>query len=114
MRTLFLALGFALVAMPARAQTIQPADAQAHAGQTVTVEGAVSGVHKIASGVTFVDMGGHYPDNTFTAIILPDDASKFPDINSLNGKTVDISGPVTLYKGRPEIVLTNAAQIKAK
>ncbi len=96
------------------AQTLQPAEAQAHAGQTVTVEGAVSNVHKISNGITFIDMGGKFPDNTFTAVILAADAAKFPDMDSLNGKTVDVTGQVRLYKGKPEILLKDPAQIKAK
>jgi hypothetical protein len=115
MRTLVLALGFAVTAVSARAQTtILPADAQAHVGQTVTIEGVVGNVHKIAAGLTFIDIDGRYPENAFTAVILPDDAGKFPDVASLNGKTVDITGPVRLYKGKPEIILNDAAQIKAK
>ena len=128
MRTLVLALvlSFGCALTPARAQTqapaqaqpsaqtLQPAEAQAHAGQTVTVEGAVSNVHKIPNGITFIDMGGKFPDNTFTAVILAADATKFPDVDSLNGKTVDVTGQVRLYKGKPEILLKDPAQIKAK
>jgi DNA/RNA endonuclease YhcR with UshA esterase domain len=114
MRKLILALCFVVTAGSARAQTVQPADAKAHVGQTVTVEGVVSNVHKISSGVTFIDMGGRFPDNVFTAVILSADAKKFPDVSSLNGKTVDITGAVQLYKGKAEILLTEAAQIKAK
>jgi exonuclease VII large subunit len=114
MRALVLALGFAVIAVSARAQTVQPADAKAHVGQTVTIEGAVSNVHKVPSGVTFIDMGGQFPDNVFTAVILAKDAGKFPDVSALNGKTVDITGRVQLYNGKPEILLTDAAQIKAK
>ena len=65
MRTLMLALGFVLAAMPARAETISPADVKAHAGQTVTVEAAISDVHTGRSGVTFIDVGGRYPDSRF-------------------------------------------------
>ncbi len=114
MKALVIAFGVALTATPAPAQTIQPADAKAHVGQTLTVEGTVSDVHTTASGMTFIDMGGHYPDNVFTAVIFPDDASKFPDVDSLEGKTMDITGPMRLYKGRPEIILKSADQIKAK
>jgi DNA/RNA endonuclease YhcR with UshA esterase domain len=59
-------------------------------------------------------MGGKFPDNTFTAVILAADAAKFPDMDSLNGKTVDVTGQVRLYKGKPEILLKDPAQIKAK
>src|SRR5271154_2050690 len=86
--------GLALAAAPAFAQSIAAADAQTHVGQTVTVEGAVSDVHQIPNGITFIDIGGHYPDNVFTAVILADDAKKFPDMMSFNGKTVDITGAV--------------------
>ena len=115
MRRFSLALGFALIATPACAQTIRPADAGAHVGQTITVEGVVSEIHTSASsGTTFIDMGGHYPDNVFTAVIFPDDARAFPNVGMLNGKTVDVIGPIRLYQGRPEIVLKAASQLKSR
>jgi DNA/RNA endonuclease YhcR with UshA esterase domain len=118
MTALALAAGVALTALfsfPALAETIRADQAQAHVGQEVTVEGAVSEVHTAASGrVTFIDFGGHYPNNAFTAVIFARDASKFPNVQALDGKVVDVTGTVSLYKGKPEIVLNNAAQIKAK
>jgi DNA/RNA endonuclease YhcR with UshA esterase domain len=115
MKALVLALGLVLAAIPARAQTIAPADAQKHVGQVVTVEGVVSDVHAAASGrATFIDIGGNYPDNAFAAIIFSGNTSKFPNVDALNGKTVDVTGTVRLYKGKPEIILNEAAQIKAK
>jgi DNA/RNA endonuclease YhcR with UshA esterase domain len=107
-------VSFALAPAQAQTQPIAPADAMAHVGQSVTVEGAVSDVFTARSGVTLLDIGGRYPDNPFTAVILTGDAGKFPDVKTFNGKTVDITGPVKLYKGKPEIVLSDAAQIKAK
>lgn len=113
LRTLLLALGFALLAFPALAQTIAPTEARAHVGQTVTVAGTVSDVYVASrSGTTFLDMGGHYPDNAFTAVIFSRDAGKFPNVKALNGKRVAVTGPVRLYRGRPEIILTDAAQLK--
>jgi DNA/RNA endonuclease YhcR with UshA esterase domain len=118
MRSLFLAFGLVfgsvLAAVPARAETISPADVKAHAGQTVTVEAAISDVHTGRSGVTFIEVGGRYPDNDFTAVIFAGDAAKFPNAGTLDGKTVVISGPVQLYQGRPEIILKTADQLKAK
>jgi DNA/RNA endonuclease YhcR with UshA esterase domain len=110
----FCAFWLTVTAALAQTATVAPADAKAHVGQTVTVEGAVSDVHTVGTGVTFIDMGGRYPDNAFTAVIFAADAGKFPNVSALNGKTVAITGPVQLYKGTPEILLNDAAQLKAK
>jgi DNA/RNA endonuclease YhcR with UshA esterase domain len=40
--------------------------------------------------------------------------TKFSNVDALNGKTVDITGPVRLHNGRPEIILNDPGQIKAK
>jgi DNA/RNA endonuclease YhcR with UshA esterase domain len=110
----------ALVVAPALAQSdtppvITPNDAAKHVGDVVTVEGQVAAVHHLASAkVTFIDMGARYPNNPFSAVILSADASKFPNVENLEGKTIGITGKVQLYKKSPEILLTDAAQIKIK
>jgi DNA/RNA endonuclease YhcR with UshA esterase domain len=118
MRVLFVA-GFTVAvtfaALPARAQTIAPAETKAHVGQPVTVEAAIIDVHVAAkSGATFIDMGGEFPDNNFVAVIFADDAAKFPNASALEGKTVTITGTVQMYQGKPEIILKSASQLKAK
>jgi DNA/RNA endonuclease YhcR with UshA esterase domain len=115
MRVLAFVLGLMLAAASAQAETIAPNEARDHVGQNVTIEGAVSDVDHAASGrMTFIDMGGHYPNNTFAAIIFKDDADKFPDVDALNGKTIDVTGLIRLYQGRAEIILNDPAQIKTK
>src|ERR1700683_3832279 len=113
MRTLILALGFIVAALPAQAQTTAPAEGKAHGGQTVRRQAAVSGVHTGRAGVTFIDIGGAYPDNDFAAVIFASDRAKFPNAGDLKGKTVAISGQVVLYQNRPEIILKTADQLKA-
>jgi DNA/RNA endonuclease YhcR with UshA esterase domain len=120
MWTRFLGLGLGtavagiLVVLPAQAQTIGPSDTKAYIGKPVTVQAAISGVHTAASGATFIDMGGEFPDNEFVAVIFADDAAKFPDASALEGKTVTITGTVQMYQGKPEIILKSASQLKTK
>jgi DNA/RNA endonuclease YhcR with UshA esterase domain len=116
MRAPVFALLLALAAASAQAQTVvAAADAPKHVGETVTVEGTVSAVHTDSrSGVTFIDMGGRFPDQAFTGVVFKDDASKFPNVESLTGKVVDITGRVHDYKGKPETILNDPAQLKAK
>jgi DNA/RNA endonuclease YhcR with UshA esterase domain len=113
-KSLVLALGLVAIAFPALAATIAPDEAHAHVGQTVTVEGVVSDVHTARSGVTFLDMGGRYPHNSFTAVIFKSAAGKFSHVASLDGKTVDVTGRVRLYHGNPEIILNDPSQLKTK
>ena len=115
MKKLFIALLFALVAAPALAETIPAAEAKNHIDKDVTVEGVVSEVHHAASGkVIFIEIGGRYPRNPFSAVIFKDHFNKFPTVDSLAGKTVDITGRIKEYRGRPEIVLDDPEQLKVK
>jgi DNA/RNA endonuclease YhcR with UshA esterase domain len=115
MKAFIVTLLLTLTAAPALAETITAAEAKNHVGQNVTVEGVVSEVHHVQSGrATLIDMGGSYPNNAFTAVIFKDDFSKFPNADSLAGKTIDVIGQIKEYRGRPEILLKDAGQIKVK
>src|ERR1700688_930330 len=113
--TLGLTFGLAPAPTAARAETIAPSETRQHVGQSVTVEGVVVEVNTTdRSGLTFLDMGGRYPNNVFTAVILKEDASKFPDVKTLEGKAIDVTGTIKLYKGKTEGMLNDAGQIKLK
>jgi len=117
MRALLFALALTLVAAPAfaDAKIIPATEAKNHIGDTVTVEGVVSGVHHAASGnAIFLDIGGRYPNQQLTGVIFMDDFGKFSDVDALEGKIVDVTGTIALYRGRPEIILHDPGQIKAK
>jgi len=84
-------------------------------GENATVEGVVDEVYVAhRSGATFVDLGGTYPNNAFTAVIWPEDVGKFPDVAALEGQKVTIKGPLQLYRGKQEIILRSASQLKTE
>lgn len=105
-------LMLAAITLPTAAATISPADASKHIGETVTVEGLAS-VYQARSGVTFVDLGGAGRNAAFTGVIFRDKAGAFPNVTSYSGKTVNVTGPVKLYNGKPEITLERADQLSA-
>jgi exonuclease VII large subunit len=101
-----------LMAVPAFAETIAPADAKRHVGQTVAVKGVVSEVFHIANGrEIFIALGGRYPRTVFRAAIMGDDTAKFAKADELLGKTVTVTGEITLYKGSAEIELKEPTQL---
>jgi hypothetical protein len=97
----------------ARPGTIAAATAADHVGQSVTVEGIVSDVH-VAARAIFIDVGAPYPDEDFAGVIFSEDFGAFPNVTALEGNAVDISGTIQLYRGRPEIVLTSASQVRSE
>lgn len=114
MRRAAIALALVGALSPALATPISVGKAASHVGQSTTVEGVVSDVHTSRSGVTFLDFGGRYPDNAFTGVILEEDAGNFGDVQSLSGRTVSVTGQVQLYRGKPEIIIRSAGQLKVK
>lgn len=100
--------------MTTRDDVITPGAASSYVGQTVTIRGFVGDVHVTRGGVTFIDMGGRYPDNAFTAVIFDEDKMEFPNVASLDGRTIEITGRVRLHRGKPEIVLRSAEQMKVR
>ena len=112
-RTIGLIFGLIILSTPALAQTVTATEASGYVGKTVTVKGVVDEVHTSGKGNTFLDLGGKYPDQAFTGVIFSESAGAFPQVHTLEGKTVEISGPVQLYHGKPEVILKSASQLKA-
>ncbi len=105
-------------AAAAQAEPISPDDAAKHAGEDVTVCGVVAGAKyaaQVRGGLTFIDFGKPYPNAAFTAMIFAENRAKFgtPE-KGLQGKQVCVSGRIQMFKGKPEIVLTDPKQLVVK
>jgi len=83
-----------------------------HIGEFASVKGKVHQVYISSRGNIFLNIVRIYPDNPFTAVIFKSDADKFPNIKSLEGKTIIITGQIKLYRNKPEIILNSPNQIK--
>ncbi|MBN9534940.1 MAG: hypothetical protein J0I26_06855 [Alphaproteobacteria bacterium] len=102
-----------LVSVAAIARAPSSVDVRGQVGQFATAEGVVDEVYD-SRKATFIDLGGRYPNNVFTAVIWSEDADKFPAVDALRGKKVVITGLLTLYNGRKEIILRDAGQLKVE
>jgi hypothetical protein len=54
-------------------KTIKPDDAKNYIGKVITVTGVVESVYHAEKAI-YLNMGGKYPDNTFTAVIFTADS----------------------------------------
>jgi len=99
----------------ASAADLRPEDAVRHIGETATVCGVVASAMfeaNVQGQPTLLDLGEPSPHAIFTAVIYGDNRSKFgtPE-TSLRGKRICVTGQISEYRGKPEIVLTDPSQL---
>jgi hypothetical protein len=104
-----------LWACSACAANLRPEDAANHIGESATVCGVVASAKFEAharSQPTLLDLGKAYPRAVFTAVIYADNRAKFgtPE-TSLRGKRICVTGQISDYHGKPEIVLSDPTQL---
>ncbi len=80
-------------------------------GQTVKVTGYVENTGKSGAGNQFLNFSG----SEFNTVTFNSDVPKFGDTapaDTYRQKTVAVTGPIKIYKGKPEIVLNHPDQIE--
>ena len=75
------------------------------------VTGHVLRVKVGAHGVHFLDFCEDQMACPFTVVVFSSDLKDVGDVRRLEGRTIEIRGPVKLYEGRAEIILNRISQI---
>jgi len=108
---LAVAVGLAGAAL-AETPVVAPVDAAQHVGKEVVVEGVVVQVSvSTPSEPIYLNFGARYPKHVFAAVVFADKRALFADAGKWEGKKVRVTGTVQLYRGKPEIVLNDPAQL---
>jgi hypothetical protein len=92
---------------------LQALDMTIGVGETADVHGLVVQI-SFFKGNAFVNFGASYPRQIFIGFVPAKSvaaAGGEPFLRSLTGNAVTITGRIELYNGRPEIVVSEAAQI---
>ncbi|MFI5260714.1 MAG: phospholipase D-like domain-containing protein [Candidatus Paceibacteria bacterium] len=101
----------ASAAAPISIGTIDYAEAAAHIGSLATVRGTLLDAHAATSGTVFLDFCKSYKTCPFSGVIFADDAKKFGDLSRYAGQTVTLTGKISSYQGKAEIVLSDPSQL---
>jgi hypothetical protein len=105
-----------LVALPAVAATYTADESAKHVGETATICGTVASAHfslRARSQPTLLDLDKAYPNQVFTVVIFGSNRAKFGEPEkTLLHQHVCATGPISLYRGRPEMILENPAQLQ--
>jgi hypothetical protein len=98
------------------AKRIAAAEAGQYAGHEAMVCGLVASARyasRTRGQPTFLDFGGVYPQEVFTAVIWGSERPKFKEAPEqvYYRKHACVTGKVQLYRGKPEIVVRDPAQL---
>ena len=99
----------------AASQTVLPkkigtAEASKYYDETMMVTGKVVQV-TVRPNVVMLNFDQPFPNSPFTAVIFEDNLSQFGDLQKLQNQDVEVSGDITEYHGKPEIILESANQL---
>jgi rRNA processing protein Gar1 len=86
-------------------------EARKHIGEVKCVMGKVVRVKQGERGVHFLDFCDDFRLCTFTVVVFPGDLKSVGDVRELQGRIIEIHGPVKEYDGRAEIVLQEYRQL---
>ena len=93
------------------APRIGASQAAAHYDEDLVVTGHVARV-TVNSDMTFLSIDKPYPHSPLTVVIFESNLEAFGDARKFEGTDVELSGTISEYQGKPEIILDRPDQIK--
>ncbi len=116
MRILFTIVTFLIFSNASGQATITLDNVSKHIGDSITICGKVAGIRYFENSKdqpTFLNIGANYPDQKITVVIRGETRKLFTrKIEDLNNKEICITGRITLYKERAQIVIGKPEQIR--
>jgi PLD-like domain len=91
--------------------TISYTEAPSHIGEYASVRGILLKAYTSKTGTVFLDFCKSYKTCQFTGVIFADDAKKFGDLSRYAGATVTLTGKISSYQNKAEIILSDPSQI---
>ncbi|HTV40391.1 MAG TPA: S1/P1 nuclease [Candidatus Sulfotelmatobacter sp.] len=95
-------------ALPKEIGTTQAAD---YYDDDMVVTGRVVDV-SMRSSIVLLNLDKPFPNSPFTAVIFDEDFGRFGDFQKYKGHEVEISGNITEYHDKPEMILESPREIK--
>ncbi|MCZ4223065.1 hypothetical protein [Pedobacter rhodius] len=116
MKKLSLLTCLAFISYFAKSQTLILAkDASLYVGKTVTVCDSVYGTKSLEK-LNLINLGGNYPKELLTLVVNKEDIGKFSSepASMYIGNNLCVTGTITEFKGKFQIIVTEPKQIIVK
>lgn len=82
-----------------------------HIGDSLNVTGYVAEVY-LSDKVAYLNMESKFPKNIFSCTIFSSKFYEFGDLSAFKGKNIEVTGKVTTFKNKIQIILNSKDQIK--
>jgi hypothetical protein len=92
---------------------ISPVEAGSYIGKFVTIQGMVVEVTK-RDKVAYLNFIEKFPENPFSAVVFSSKYELFGDLDKYENKYVEVTGIVSKFRDKPQIVLNEPGQIKVR
>jgi DNA/RNA endonuclease YhcR with UshA esterase domain len=97
-------------------QSVKLEDIASHVGDSVTVTGKVYGIKYFESAKaspTLINIGAAFPNQLLTVVIYGEDRKRMElDPEKLfTNADLSVTGKVELFKGKPQVVITDKSQL---
>ncbi|MEO8209617.1 MAG: hypothetical protein ABI840_03565 [bacterium] len=92
-------------------QTITSKEVKQHIGDSVTIKGYVSDIY-LTDKVAYLNFENKFPKNVFACAIFSGKFEEFGDLSKFKNKNVEVTGKISTYKNKPQVILESAGQIK--
>lgn len=80
-------------------------------GDSLNVTGYVAEVY-LSDKVAYLNMESKFPKNIFSCTIFSSKFYEFGDLSAFKGKNIEVTGKVTTFKNKIQIILNSKDQIK--
>jgi hypothetical protein len=101
-----------LVATTALADCYPFSTANDHLGEVTCIRGKVVKLAVGPTGLHFLNFCEDYKTCPFTVVVFPRDLRDVGDVRTLEGKEIQVTGKVKMYKGQLEIILRDRSQLR--
>ncbi|MEO8447883.1 MAG: hypothetical protein ABI528_10330 [bacterium] len=80
-------------------------------GDSLLISGYVADLY-LGEKVAYLNFENKFPKNTFSCVIFSGKFNEFGDLSKFKGKNVEVTGRISVFKGKPQTVLNSPDQIK--
>ncbi|MDZ4711637.1 MAG: hypothetical protein SGI89_04860 [bacterium] len=80
-------------------------------GDSLLISGYVADLY-LGEKVAYLNFENKFPKNTFSCVIFSGKFNEFGDLSKFKGKNVEVTGRISVFKGKPQTILNSPDQIK--